>query len=517
MRNYRLNLGLSFHRPYESQYATMRRFICANSATPWSVLCQQVAVKMGMETLSAKDVLVAVVKLNAQAGASPVANLLPDTPHKYCPQCAVHLYHSPIFDLPWLNTCPIHQVPLVSRCHCCKRVLPRADRVGRRDCECCGKSTLHRRAGPLKASFKDIRSLYQLALSMPPETEALSTEIDNAENWPNVTVAHSDFPSYRMAEYPTPTLERWLVKLQIPVRRVQQVGSQLSPVDRATPELVYWLDNAQERLRDRFRVFEQILRRHPHGYKLADYRDFPLGWSSNKPPCPRCLALSLWFTTVVSYPYNSRVHISVGDHWFIAQLGNPAFMVPAPQRYLQSPQGLYEVDEAFQSWSYQQSLLDFYQNMRLLGRAVSVFFRRKSAGFAEAQAYYERFLSKCAKSSRTTLYWSNNNRLMVLYAESTDATSDKSTERSSAIGAKCRGFHRQAIDSVPGFHPRDLEGGPFDFDTYREIESRFRERLLGEDYHRFEARIVAEANEYHRRLANVASKDHRHGGSVGYV
>jgi hypothetical protein len=47
-----------------------------------------------------------------------------DRTFRYCPLCLEHGYHSFLFQLIPLSCCPIHQVELSTRCHCCNSRLP---------------------------------------------------------------------------------------------------------------------------------------------------------------------------------------------------------------------------------------------------------------------------------------------------------------------------------------------------------------------------------------------------------
>lgn len=57
---------------------------------------------------------------------------------KQCPECARIGYHTGLFDLTWISTCPVHHVRLEERCPDCKRQWPTRGSLDREDCLTCG-------------------------------------------------------------------------------------------------------------------------------------------------------------------------------------------------------------------------------------------------------------------------------------------------------------------------------------------------------------------------------------------
>jgi hypothetical protein len=72
--------------------------------------------------------------------SSASALLSSNTYVRFCPQCAARGFHSPLHDLLFIQTCPIHQVPLFSKCpKCSERIDHALPRIANHDpygCRC---------------------------------------------------------------------------------------------------------------------------------------------------------------------------------------------------------------------------------------------------------------------------------------------------------------------------------------------------------------------------------------------
>jgi len=135
-----LNAGLQLRRPLESEIGAYRRFLIANRALGHSnisellkenqagpkkhpalarALEQQICLKLGISYLEPRSPF----------SVSRTRN---------CAACARSGYHSYLFDLTWIEKCPVHQLDLVHRCPDCNQPWPHPYEFYDRRCKCCG-------------------------------------------------------------------------------------------------------------------------------------------------------------------------------------------------------------------------------------------------------------------------------------------------------------------------------------------------------------------------------------------
>lgn len=77
---------------------------------------------------------------------------------RQCPECSKELFHSSLFEVPWLKHCPIHHCPLLERCPDCQRPwLGLALKIARK-CKTCGTVLLAEDQVNLIADYSEISS-----------------------------------------------------------------------------------------------------------------------------------------------------------------------------------------------------------------------------------------------------------------------------------------------------------------------------------------------------------------------
>ncbi len=158
-----VNIGRALARRHESPYSSLCRALHANG---------RCSVRQLRSSLSASNMSVEHLfeKIDLDSFASR-----PDwyreskrlsfqlKPVKNCSECARLLFHSNLFDLPWMDKCPVHRTELLSTCPNCTGTWPTIERVHLSECPVCGLaydfgvSTL---SGDDLAVFADIEERY---------------------------------------------------------------------------------------------------------------------------------------------------------------------------------------------------------------------------------------------------------------------------------------------------------------------------------------------------------------------
>lgn len=136
------NLGEMYQLSWESGFAKFRRFLAVNPNVRYSHLN-----KSAGNSVISKEALSAVfTRLFAleSSGASACRPL--DVPisgsygiTKNCPYCTKIGFHSDFFDYPWVEHCPVHNIPLATECPDCNKPWPVFNEYNKRDCFSCTK------------------------------------------------------------------------------------------------------------------------------------------------------------------------------------------------------------------------------------------------------------------------------------------------------------------------------------------------------------------------------------------
>lgn len=119
-----LNEGLIWKHPLESRFGLRRRLISANPRTDLLTLKRaREASHPSIPSLQPVDAIDAHVPWNSV---------------RQCPQCAEHLFHPAIYQLPALPVCPIHRRPFTFGCPDCGHAWDRPLSVRHPRCVTCG-------------------------------------------------------------------------------------------------------------------------------------------------------------------------------------------------------------------------------------------------------------------------------------------------------------------------------------------------------------------------------------------
>lgn len=151
-----VNTGVLFRKPGESTYAGVRRFLVANSTRAYRELVQQAREsekdqpkRSQKETILvrfAHRIETAFCKMHQlpppMYAVKPPFGVATDSTalriQRNCPVCVAGLFHSPLYDLPWLKRCPLHGETLTATCPACHHAWPTLNDLWTRQCVVCG-------------------------------------------------------------------------------------------------------------------------------------------------------------------------------------------------------------------------------------------------------------------------------------------------------------------------------------------------------------------------------------------
>lgn len=318
MTHWHVNLGLRFAQPYESDYARYRRCLTANPGLSEAHILKQLAIRANNASNRSERLRNLQQHTPMPAPGDRVTQPLAYHPIRHCPECARRLYHTELFDHEWIQTCPIHRVPLAAQCPQCHRPWPNLAGLANNDCPVCGRLRLahwekvfnqsiraptYRTIGilqklvdryrtPWVAVFEDQRGydpnrqgVYRCPESTSHCFPALA--FPRALNQQEVDALTAAGVVRQPCLRQTTTLT--------PIRSLYPFPRSCSPTDAfnepdRTP-LPRWEYMAMRHL------VHWIHRHRTAKHRLRIYRPIDLGVSHHhrKPLCPSCAALSVWF------------------------------------------------------------------------------------------------------------------------------------------------------------------------------------------------------------------------------
>jgi len=152
------NTGELLGHPFESMYSRVRRFYTSNRGLKieWRQICRALADNHAKDQEKIRNInspyvhwpLVYLAK-NSLVTTHDLDNLSFKKlkgyyPKKHCPVCAEIYFHSNVFDMPWVKTCPIHNVELSRYCPKCDMNWPTAAKLRHLNCSTCGTNAASR-------------------------------------------------------------------------------------------------------------------------------------------------------------------------------------------------------------------------------------------------------------------------------------------------------------------------------------------------------------------------------------
>lgn len=500
MSEFGINLGLAWQRPFESDFAMVRRFLIANPAQTWRQLRQALRQRVDKpgSSVDAIDIL-RNQHVRQQCGTSI------DTKVAYrrqCPECAASLYHSPFFALPWLSLCPLHWRPLTTTCPECRQPWPSTDELPYRECALCGLPSSGQLAKrvivfPLPSSYQLFQELEQLARREQRHGYLLGA-FEGSAAWQCCEMMSPSYPAYLSSSW-RPELRRWRNHVQIPSGKVFHRSDRLQPA-QSLLDFVYlaenrlWLNGTQRVVLNKIiRLANVSLNHHLH---IANYHHLDLAaLIDGPPPCPLCMAISLWFMNCQSLPYHWTHYRDVDQYPFCLQTGVEGFYKPAPQTTLFDGDDFFGTDMKFQKWSYRR---DLEQSFMLMLEICTNLFRAR-------RELHDDSLTKTITLNRDLgmtryfdqYFYREGDHFHLLYRERSPLARipellPKGLRR---VCSSYREYAREHAQQFYNFH-QPLMDGALSATQYGQLARSFMQYLLGTEYTRYVENINLLTNAY---------------------
>jgi hypothetical protein len=278
-------------------------------------------------------------------------------PEKHCPECAQQLFHSRLFDFPWLQRCPAHGIKLSDRCAVCGLRWPSSTGLQVRSCPGCGVPELDVLPQRTKLSdaqiarFDYVERFLQDRTSgfsfgpYPPTPHDLSytylwdSQLRYPWAWPVLDVS-PEFPGFQIAVtagYSQQELER--LGVVFPDFRVERLSAPLRGLQLRPPSQLTWYERLKrkgpirrpsekarrgiEHCFNAIRTWCHRCQGTGHSLRLGDFRRFTFGSLVNKGYvlCPFCLAVSAWWDAITQ-KYFSPWQCSIPrEYWWANTIG----------------------------------------------------------------------------------------------------------------------------------------------------------------------------------------------------
>lgn len=383
MKSCHLNLGLRFARPYESDYAIFRRCLIANPGMPVSAIEHQ--LRLQLPALETSFQRLRALQQTALPEHPYQVIKVKDSHRRQCPQCAEQLYHCDLYALPWLSHCPLHHCEFTERCPRCQQLWP--DKAGftygDRSCPVCGIPSVIEGlpSSPINkncSGFASIKAIYELiALSPGEEKLVISSRNGRWQQkswWEKAAPESLEYPTLK-AQLDLKQYRPLLKALGIPARRLKRRTSRLkaAPPEEQYSQDFYVPPKARPDPLLRRAAIDQTMTHivnwigqhsgHTGELHILSYR-YLYTWDLMRepPPCPYCMALSLWFFQVNSELYDEYVMNLLHHYPFLKELGMTRLYtgIDPDVRTIKAENRLdhtsYHTDEKFMWWFMQRGL-----------------------------------------------------------------------------------------------------------------------------------------------------------------
>jgi len=497
MKPFHLNLGNRFAQPYESQYAMLRRCLIANPGIPLSI------IEANLRNLvpGYSSTMDHLRSLQLSSGLVQTDNKLYEAYRRQCPVRAQHLYHTNIYDLPWISLCPIHHCAFTTICPTCEQPWPDKKALATRDCPNCGRlsfSQLIEFALPSmqNVDYRPIADIYEFINHDSDDDLRLVNYERNgnvnifSEVWWNMLSIYSPlFPSCQAHRHPTFSTAK-LKPLHIRLRPMHHKSTPMLPFDKQNSEPINpspdtcCLDinkTTQRLLKPDFKVMQYIVswisRQTPcrHQIHIADYRHLVTKDFFDRPdPCPYCLALSLWFFDTASKKYSQFYVDSINIYPFCWEAGFNNFYNISEPYLTHDFRDRFILNKNFTIWFYRRGLeISFVDILRftfdLLRRIQGYRRNDQPSNFNSFYHYPRDFLDRqCSTSvidSRFFFYYENEHPLESYVPP-----------KFSKLDTQCRNYYRylsECHDKVARFDYA-IPTSEFTYDTFLSLHQEFR-------------------------------------------
>lgn len=358
-----LNTGSALWKPYQSFPNRLRCFLLANPGADLRYdMRRTLRAEISADTLQNARYTSDLRNLFSLFinDRYPLLEVQRDTYYtikRQCRLCASKVFHSPLYDVPWLMTCPVHPgEPLVEVCPLCGRAWDQIV-AGNRCCVCgteLSPDTLIRQgAYESEDVYAPLNLLTRMLTVAQTQTGWLCHTGRAVDGYASISACdwwHNLFPSLlaAMDDQYVPVFERWQVPLY-PCRTL--VTGCLIPTRRS---------NA--RARDRNRVADWKFSKEMTNHRIAEYTgrhcDCQLTPGGSTTRCPACLAYHLWKRWIgldkSCYP------IELLRRCFTRRYGRDFPPKPKPCSYLLFGSGCYAFPRKAQSLVYEGELWGTY-------------------------------------------------------------------------------------------------------------------------------------------------------------
>ena len=333
-RNFHINVGHRYAKPFESFYSITRRCLSANPGIPFSVIENELRSRFP-KTFNFYDrinklQLVPKENIRLIEFRSP-RSVVYYSYKRQCPCCAKQGYHSDVFGIPALKKCPIHNEDLVKICPSCNSPWPSNNEIPTRKCKVCGIIPFDILSACInKNKYKPISEVTNLFNQKRTRYENYFFELTMLYKryygnnwWSNISKDSPYYPAYLM--YTSNLTENKLEKLGVRYTPLHRISSPLIKISR--DEVLDTLSNKfvmskldKSLLREDYNVMKSILEAfslssHSHEFNLCDYNSLhSIDHTSDPPVCVHCASLSLWFFQTafrkhgihdsIKYPYS---------------------------------------------------------------------------------------------------------------------------------------------------------------------------------------------------------------------
>lgn len=406
----KLSFGELFKRPFESSDAIIQRILTSSPGLTLAMIRQfdreftnggiPKLICYGNITSSVNQTLLkAYQKFQSENKFKKIqcsrlesqTKTLEDSRKRTCPECAWFNYHTPVYDLPWVVKCPIHQSLLTTTCPDCLKPWPVGRAALRSKCQRCGlfRKFPERITNREKIDDSDFLIFVSLEKLLDEKYESfsliygLTTEflVRNRQKF-----FHTNFPSIVTAIDPSNLA--LLEKFGCEIDPIKKFTFRLKPAFRLTsmrqrdytcivldnhiyknPRKIPSNNAGKEKLPPhlfhiRQKAVKIIYREINQHFKL-EYNPqmcYFLSGGYVRSDCPYQMALSYWYRYLLTDPFKQHHFFSPNKNPFYGPNSSCFFPDPVlPVRYVLVKNKLFKLPRKAQQLVYLNDLLQLYQ------------------------------------------------------------------------------------------------------------------------------------------------------------
>lgn len=315
----------AFELPFQSAKAGFSQFLTANQLISRRQLRKELLMMAGKDpTASANRALATFTLYQASFNVKSTIHFTPVL--RNCRMCMPHLYHSDLYQLPWLQQCPIHpEQTLTSHCPGCHRAW---FVNGSSECELC--EWVRPAFALLKArqTFRPDWTTFRKITSVLRWYTRCHTLTRMTVNGLNSSASCIDaiFPSIITHRYPK--LRPLFTSLGTQVHSCEE---QVFAIERVLTTVPDWTVNVLHCHDNQVQIAVNNIQHRIHNY-LGEFNHCTCQSASfatrNTVECSACEALQLW-KNVVGSPHLQRLDANRFSWCYQACFGNPGPRPPA--------------------------------------------------------------------------------------------------------------------------------------------------------------------------------------------